>query len=100
MANAYHHDGARRNRRNQRSIRVPFNIQVPGSLRDPIDENFSVKSLEKLTNDDNAREFALMYLHNHERFQRLWESKTIHPNTRRLMRKVIQIQTINAVCNG
>lgn len=99
MASGYHH-GSRKNRRKQRSISAPFNMQVPSSLRDPTDEHFSAKGLERLTNDDNAREFALGHLHDHERFKRLWDSNNIHPNTRRLMRKVIQIQTINAVCNG
>jgi hypothetical protein len=89
-----------RNRKKQGALSVPFNIQVPSSLRDPTDSNFSNEQLSRLRNDDNAREFALEYIHNHESFKELWESKTIHPNTRRIMRKVIQIQTINAVCNG
>jgi hypothetical protein len=99
MARAYHQNGERY-RRKQRSINVPFNIQVPSSLRDPTDTDFHIKQLSFLTNDDNAREFALAHVHNHERFAQLWMSKTLHPNTRRVMRKVVQIQTINAVCNG
>ena len=99
MASGYHH-GDRKNRRKQRSISAPFHMQIPSSLRDPTDENFSVKGLQRLTNDDNVREFALSYLHDHQRFKRLWDSENVHPNTRRLMRKVMQVQTINAVCNG
>jgi hypothetical protein len=99
MARANHHDG-RRNRGRKRSISTPFNINVPSSLRDPEDPHFSDEQLSSLRNDDNAREFALKYLHNHEKFATVWNLTTIHPNTRRLMRKVAQIQTINAVCNG
>jgi len=99
MARANHHDG-RRNRGKQRSISAPFHMNIPSSLRDPKDPHFSDKELLSLRNDDNAREFALKYLHNHEQFANVWNLTTIHPNTRRLMRKVVQIQTINAVCNG
>ncbi|CAF3475146.1 unnamed protein product [Rotaria socialis] len=63
---------------------VPFNIQVPSSLRDPKDVTFSIDQLQNLQTIDDA----------------LWNSNTIHPETRRLMRMLIQIQTINAVCNA
>jgi len=99
MAVAYHRND-QRNRRRNRSVSAPFNIQIPSSLRDPTDPHFSNKQLSCLTNDDNARDFALGHLHNHERFAQLWNSTTVHPNTRRFMRKVVQIQTINAVYNG
>ena len=98
MASASHHH-KRRNRKKQPAISAPFHIHVPSSLRDSTDPNFSIEELANLRNDDKIREFALGYLHNHEFFKRLWESKEIHPNTRRTMRKVVQIQTINAVCN-
>jgi hypothetical protein len=94
------HSRNKRNKKKQGTLNVPFNIQVPSSLRDPRNPNFSNEQLERLRNDDNAREFALEFIHNHEKFKELWNSKTIHPNTRRIMRKVVQIQTINAVCNG
>jgi hypothetical protein len=98
MAGAYHHNN-QRNRGKKRSLNAPFGLQIPSSLRDPTDDSFSTKQLSCLTNDDNAREFALGHLHNHERFAQVWKSTTLHPNTRRVMRKVVQIQTINAVCN-
>jgi hypothetical protein len=98
MAAAYSSND-KRNRRKKRSISAPFNIEIPSSLRDPTDTNFSNEQLSNLTNDDNAREFALRYLHDHDEFATLWNSTTVHPNTRRLMRKVVQIQTINAVYN-
>ena len=88
-----------RNRRQNRSLKAPFGIQIPSSLRDPTDSTFKNQHLSRLTNDDNARDVALGYLHDHARFAQLWNSTTLHPNTRRLMRKVIQMQTINAVCN-
>jgi hypothetical protein len=94
------HPRNKRNRKKQGALSVPFNIQIPSSLRDPTDPNFSNEQLERLRNDDNAREFALGYIHNDEMFKELWKSTKIHPNTRRIMRKVIQVQTINAVCNG
>ena len=94
------HPRNKRNKRKQGAISVPFNIQVPSSLRDPTDPGFSNDQLERLRNDDNAREFALQYTHDDEKFKELWSSTKIHPNTRRIMRKVVQVQTINAVCNG
>jgi hypothetical protein len=99
MASAYHHKN-QRNRGKKRSIGAPFDIQVPSSLRDPTDETFPNEQLLRLRDNDNARVFALEHLHDHERFAQLWNSTTPSPNTRRLMRKVVQIQTINAVCNG
>jgi hypothetical protein len=99
MATAYQPNN-KRNRQKQKSLSAPFNIQVPSSLRDPTDTDFSSHQLSCLTNDDNAREFALKHIHNDEQFAKLWNSTTVRPNTRRVMRKVVQIQTINAVCNG
>ncbi|CAF0753469.1 unnamed protein product [Adineta steineri] len=99
MAHGYTHKRQQRNTKNQ-SISAPFGLQVPASLRDPQDATFSDIELIRLSNDDNARDFALSHLHNHEQFAALWNSTTIRPNTRRWMRKVVQIQTINAVCNG
>jgi hypothetical protein len=99
MARAYPHND-QRNRRKNRSLNAPFDIKVPSSLRDPTNAVFSDEELIRLKTDDQARDFALGYLHNHEQFAALWNSTKISPNTRRLMRKVVQIQTINAVCNG
>ena len=99
MATSHHRNG-RRNHQKQQSISAPFNIQVPHSLRDPKDTGFSNQQLFHLTSDDNAREFALGHVHNPERFAELWCSNTLRPDTRRIMRKVVQIQTLNAVCNG
>ena len=77
-----------------------FGIQIPSSLRDPTDATFSELEITRLSNDDNARDLALGHLHDHEQFAALWNSTTVRPNTRRWMRKVVQIQTVNAVCNG
>jgi len=82
------------------NISAPFNFQLPSSLRDPRDITFSVKELEYLRTIDDARNIALGYLHDHKEFALLWNSNKLHPETRRLMRKLVQIQTINAVCNG
>ncbi|CAF3853399.1 unnamed protein product [Rotaria magnacalcarata] len=79
---------------------VPFNIQVPSSLRDPKDATFSIDQLRNLQTIDDARSIALKYLHSFSNFASVWNSNTIHPETRRLLRMLIQIQTINAVCNG
>ena len=99
MATSYEHKN-RRKRGKQRSISSPFDITIPSSLRDPTNDSFSNKDLLCVTNDDNAREFALGHLHDHEKFAQLWNSTKPSPNARRWMRKVVQIQTINAVCNG
>ncbi|CAF4818268.1 unnamed protein product [Rotaria sp. Silwood1] len=99
MASANYYSD-RKQRRKKHSLSAPFGIQIPSSLKDPTNTVLSPKQLERLTNDDNARDIALNHLHSDERFATVWNSTTIHPNTRRLMRKVIQIQTINAVCNG
>lgn len=96
-ANSYND---RQRHRTKRTVSAPFGIQVPSSLRDPTDSTFAPRQLETLKNDDNAREVALQHLHDHEQFANVWSSTKIHPNTRRLMRKVVQIQTINAVSNG
>jgi len=79
---------------------APFNFQVPSSLRDPRDTTFSIEQLEYLQTIDDVRNIALGYLHDHKKFALLWNSNKLHPETRRLMRKLVQIQTINAVCNG
>ncbi|CAF3337214.1 unnamed protein product [Rotaria socialis] len=89
-----------RNRKQKRTVSAPFGVQIPSSLQDPTNSTFQCKQLESLTNDDHAREVALRHLHDHDRFVHVWNSTKLHPNTRRLMRKVAQIQTINAVCNG
>ena len=91
--------GYQRNRRQNRSIAAPFGLQVPSSLRDPTDTSFSEVEIIRLSNDDGARDLALKHLHNHEQFAELWNSTRIRPNTRRWMRKVVQIQTINAIYN-
>jgi hypothetical protein len=79
---------------------APFDIQVPSSLRDPTETTFSIEELEYLETVDDARNVALGYLHDHEKFASIWNSDKVHPERRRLMRKLVQIQTINAVCNG
>lgn len=100
MATALKNNHRRNGGRNKKSINAPFDIHIPSSLRDPTDTNFSSEQLQVVKNDDQARQFALGLIHNHEEFAKLWNSTTIHPNTRRLMRKIVQIQTINAIYNG
>ncbi|CAF2424867.1 unnamed protein product [Rotaria sp. Silwood2] len=78
----------------------PFNIQIPLSLRDPRETTFSIQQLEQLKIVDDARNIALGYIHDFNKFASVWNSNKIHPETRRLLRKLVQIQTINAVCNG
>lgn len=79
---------------------APFNFQFSSSCRDPKNVIFSIKELEYLKSIDDARNIALGYLHNPEEFASLSNSNKPHPETRRLMRELVQIQTINAVCNG
>lgn len=90
----------RRPNRNQQTISAPFDLHYPSSLRDPTDATFSEMELYRLSSDDKARAFALEHLHDHEQFAALWNSMNTRPNTRRWMRKVVQIQTLNAVLNG
>lgn len=78
----------------------PFDIKVPSSLRDQKDNTFSIEQIQSLQNSDDARRLALEYLHDPHKFALVWNSNTIHPETRRLLRKLVQIQTINAVYNG
>ena len=99
MANSSYHR-SNRSHNKHRSIKAPFGIQIPSSLRDPKDTVFSIEQLARLTNIDDTRNVALEYLHDHEQFASLWNSNKPHPDTRRWMRKLVQIQTINAVCNG
>jgi hypothetical protein len=79
---------------------VPFGIQVPSSLYDPKKSTFSIEQLGHLNTIDDARNIALKYLHDPVTFASFWNSYTHHSQTRiYLMRKLIQIQTINAVFN-
>lgn len=78
----------------------PFDIQIPSSLQDPCDKIFSVEELEHLRTVNDARNIALEYLHDDKEFASFWNSYRPNPETRRLMRKLVQIQTINAVGNG
>ncbi len=98
MANACYRNEQRK-RKTKRSINAPFGMLIPSSLRDPTDATFKTEHLEKLKDVDDARDVALRFLHDHEVFANVWKSKTLHPNTRRLMRKLVQIQTINAIGN-
>jgi hypothetical protein len=79
---------------------APFNIQLASSLRDPNESTFSLGQLERLKNIDDARHLALDYLHDHDAFVLIWNSDKLYSATRYLVRQFIQIQTINAVCNG
>ena len=78
----------------------PFDIQVPSSLRDPKENTFSVDELQRVGTLGDAWKLALEYLHDDQVFASLWNSNRIHPQTRRWLRKLVQIQTINAVGNG
>ena len=49
---------------------------------------------------NDVAKLALEYRHSDTAFAKLWKSDHIHPEHRRLMRKLVQMQTINAVCNG
>jgi hypothetical protein len=78
----------------------PFNIRVPDSLRDPTGRTFSINQLQRLGTLEDAQKIALDYLHDDKIFAELWNSNQIYPETRRWLRKLVQIQTINAVCSG
>ncbi len=78
----------------------PFNIRVPSSLRDPKGNTFSINQLQRLGTLEDAQKIALGYVHDDKIFASLWNSNQIYPETRRWLRKLVQIQTINAVCNG
>ncbi|CAF2409311.1 unnamed protein product [Rotaria sp. Silwood2] len=99
VATTKHYNGEHK-RKKRRPINAPFNIQIPSSLRDAQECTFSIENLACLENGNDARDIALGFLHDHEVFASLWNSDKIRPDTRRLMRKLVQIQTINAVCNA
>ena len=88
-----------RDRREYFLSNAPFNIQVSSSLRDPRDGTFSIEQLQRVGTLDEVRSIALRYLHDDQIFASIWNSDTIHPKTRRWLRKLVQIQTINAVLN-
>ncbi|CAF0918144.1 unnamed protein product [Adineta ricciae] len=90
---------SKRNNKKNGPIAAPFGLQIPSALRDPTDVSFSEIELMRMSNDDQARDFALGHIHDHEQFAALWNSTRLRPNTRRWMRKVVQIQTINAIYN-
>ncbi|CAF4899865.1 unnamed protein product [Rotaria sp. Silwood1] len=98
MARADDHNNQRRGEKKS-SLGAPFAIQIPWSLQDPKDTVVSSEQFGCLKNDDNARDVALNYIHNPEHFATVWNSTKTCPNTRRLMRKVVQMQTINATYN-
>ncbi|CAF4615851.1 unnamed protein product [Rotaria sp. Silwood2] len=98
MASANDHNNQQRGGKKS-SLGAPFAIQIPSSLQDPKDNVVSCEQFECLKNDDNARDVALNHIHNHEHFATVWNSTKTRPNTRRLMRKVVQMQTINATYN-
>ena len=91
---------SKRNNKKNGRVAAPFGLQIPSGLRDPTDVSFSEIDLMRMSNDDQARDFALGYIHDHEQFATLWNSTRLRPNTRRWMRKVVQIQTINAIYKG
>lgn len=91
---------SKRNNKKKGPVAAPFGLQIPSALRDPTDVSFSEVELMRMSNDDQARDFALGNIHDHEQFAALWNSTRLQPNTRRWMRKVVQIQTINAIYNG
>lgn len=86
--------------RNRRNINAPFDIQRTGGSRKAVEELLTLEQIERLRNIDDTRELGLRYLHDPQAFALLWSSTTIHPELRRGMRKLVQIQTINAVNNG
>ncbi|CAF0797713.1 unnamed protein product [Adineta ricciae] len=79
---------------------APFGFQIQSSLSDPQKSPFPIGELASLRNKDKTMTLALEYLHDDQQFASVWQSDNIHPETRRWMRKLIQIQTINAVFNG
>ena len=79
---------------------APFGFQIQSSLSDPQKSPFPIDELASLKNKDKTMTLALEYLHDDQQFASVWQSDSIHPETRRWMRKFIQIQTINAVLNG
>ena len=78
----------------------PFGIQVPDFLQDPMNKDFPREELERLATLQDTRTIALRYVHDPQVFAYIWNSNTLYPQTRRWLRILVQIQTINAVCNG
>ena len=77
----------------------PFGIQSVDSRPDPVNRNFPMDELERLVTLKDARTIALRYVHDDRIYADVWNSNTIYPQTRRWLRILVQIQTINAVCN-
>lgn len=100
MQNSRQSKRSKRNRETMRNVNAPFDVQRTGAARKVAEELLTFDQIERLRNLDETRELALRYLHDPQAFALLWSSKTIHPELRRTMRKLIQIQTINAVNNG
>lgn len=90
--------GPRLNRRRY-AINAPFGLHRSPTARDCSDELLTVEHIKRLNSLDIMRDVALKYLHDPAAFASVWSSTTIHPELRRFMRKMVQIQTINAVNN-
>ena len=86
--------------RNYYSRDVPFGLQFPTSFQDATEANVPSKALEGLESFQDARNIALGFIHDDKIFAAVWNSNRISPQTRRCLRILVQIQTINAVMNG
>ena len=85
--------------RNHYSHGVPFNLQFPNSFRDPTQANVPIKALARLGRFQDARNIALRFIHDDQIFAAVWNSNRISTQTRRYLRILVQIQTVNAVMN-
>ncbi|CAF0782011.1 unnamed protein product [Didymodactylos carnosus] len=81
------------------SIDYPFRFH-PELRRDIHGDPFSHEQLFALRNDDGIRQLALEYRHSPREYSKCSNSTHIHPDLRRLVRKLAQIQTINSVLTG
>ena len=79
---------------------APFDLQFPTSFRDPTEANVSFEALKGLGTFQDVRHIALGFMHDDKIFAAVWDSNGISPQTRRYLRILVQIQTINAVMNG
>lgn len=84
----------------KRSINYPFGFNALSSSADPLEEKITPHEFDRLNDLSETRNLALRRIHDPEAFTAVWNTERLHPETRRWMRKLTQIQTLNALYNG
>ncbi|CAF1565989.1 unnamed protein product, partial [Didymodactylos carnosus] len=103
-SSSFYGRGNRRGNRNSHSashqpVGYPFRLN-PTACHDITGDPFSEHQLRALRNDESTSQLALKHRHSPIAYANCSNSTDIHPDLRRLLRKLVQIQTINSVLTG